>query len=123
MGDTGGFHCSGQCNCGGLRVVFEYAGGGCEGVSDLGKFNMFVLEVLGMRIMMSERSDGVRPDTVHRNSAEQCSRTVSFFFLPLAYQTLHPLLVISWPRFVLPTGNLKSPSHRVVGGLARLDTS
>lgn len=80
MGDTGGFHCSGQCNCGGLRVVFEYAGGECEGVSDLGKFSMFVLEVLGMRIMMSERSDGVRPDTVHRNSAEQCSRTGSFFF-------------------------------------------
>lgn len=63
-----------------MRVVFEYAGGECEGVSDLGKFDMFVWEVLGMRIMMSERSDGVRSDTVHRNSAEQCSRTVSFFF-------------------------------------------
>lgn len=48
---------------------------------------------------------------------------LSFFFLPLAYQTLHPLLVISWPKFVLPTGNLKSPWHRVVGGFARLDAS
>lgn len=45
------------------------------------------------------------------------------FVLPLAYQTLHPLLVISWLKFVLPTGILKSSWHRVVGGFARLDTS